>query len=628
MAERGDGQGEGSEEVGRKPEPMGVVTSQITPPTKPRTSTTDADGERARPRERGKEHVHEGSDKNHRKQGEADADDGGSFKSRRNRSHREKEKDREKDHSHRRKSRSRDRDRKHHHSSRKRRSRSREHGKERSPLPGKPGKHKGWREGEDKRTQDAQEKIERDTRTVFAFNMTTKADEWDLFNFFSSVGTVKDVQVIYDRSNPPKRKGMAYVEMNSKAEADAALALSGQTVRGYPVMVKHSEAEKNIAWEAQRAQKAAGLTEQSEQAQAFSALQHDGGPAKLKVHGLHPEIGDDDLRSVFEPFGSLLECYIIQSNDGSASGSGVVTFHQGPAAVAAITQLNGYVLANYTLQVKLHEQQVVPQTNQQNMQGPSGQPMAQMPLNDSSLQQQPQQQMMHQPPPPPPPPPQQSQQFIQGGTDPSQGGATNTAASMVDQQQLQQLVHHQQQNALQDRGRELFDDESQGFKLDSSSRVQLMQRYAGGQEVVKEAQQSANAAAPPTQHSLQAKQEAKRMAPDQLEVGKLGSGSPIPTECLLLKNMFDPSEETEEEWWLDIQEEVREEAQNKYGQVEHVWVDRESNGFVYLKFGTLDAAKSAYNDLSGRYFNARRIAVEYQFTKVYDEYFGLNKKRC
>jgi len=543
---------------------------------------------------------------------------------RRSRSHRHstKREDRDREerkHKHRRHSKSHERDREHvsgaskrqrhhhhhHHSSgshhRRRRSHSRSRSRDKdNTKPERPVKRGGPMPLEKERSQqDAQEKIERDTRTVFAYNMTTKADELDLFNFFSSVGTVKDVQMIYDRSSTPKRKGMAYVEMSTRAEAEAALALHGQLVRGFPAMVKHSEAEKNIAWEAQQAQKAAGLTEQSEQAQAFSVLQHGGGPAKLKVHGLHLEISGDDLRSVFEPFGKLLECSIVHGVDNKPSGSGVVTFQDGPAAVAAITQLNGHELAGHTLQVKLHEQQVM-QQNGTRSQVPSGVTGVDM---DSS---------------------QPQHQLLQG----DQAQPAVNGAGMIDQHHLQQVVQKQEQSALQngaDKGRELLDDESQGFKLDSSSRVQLMQRYAGGQEVVKQAQQGANATAPPSQQHLQPAQEAKALAPDRLEVGVLGSGSPIPTECVLLKNMFDPSEETEEKWWLDIQEEVQEEA-SKFGQVEHVWVDKDSNGFVYLKFGSVEGAKNAYDSLSGRYFSGRRIAVEYQFKAVYDDHFGLIKK--
>jgi RNA-binding protein 39 len=44
------------------------------------------------------------------------------------------------------------------------------------------------------------EELDRDVRTVFAYNVSTKADERDLFEFFSGAGTVLDVRIIYDLS--------------------------------------------------------------------------------------------------------------------------------------------------------------------------------------------------------------------------------------------------------------------------------------------------------------------------------------------------------------------------------------------------------------------------------------------
>lgn len=448
-------------------------------------------------------------------------------------------------HHHRRRSKSRSRRRKHHHHhhhhdhhKRRRKSRSKSRsgrGRERSRSRGKPmdrgppPKTKADREVEERKKE--LEKLERDTRTVFAYNMSTKAYEWDLFEFFSRAGTVQDVQIIYDRSTG-RSKGMAYVEMSTKAEAEAALGLSGQPIRGHPCMVKHSEAEKNIAWEAQQAQKAAGFTQDGENANAFSALQMGGGPAHLQVRGLHPGVSDTDLRAVFEPFGALEECSVERDDEGKSAGSARVSFKSGPAALAAITQLNGFNLAGQPLQVAL-----------------------------------------------------------------AQAGGTGQ--------------QEPSQQAPQKGGEGLFDDESAGLKMDSRSRYMLMQRLAGAEEAQK------SQPAPPQSTASQ------RDSPPDVEMqGRLGSGSPIPTECLLLKNMFDPEEETDPEWWLDIQEDVREEC-SKSGDVEHIWVDKDSKGFAYVKFDSVDSAQKAYKTLNGRYFNGRRISAEYQFSAVYKDFFEL-----
>lgn len=53
--------------------------------------------------------------------------------------------------------------------------------------------------------------LDRDTRTIFAYNLPLKATEKELFQFFSSAGKIADVRIIVDR-NTRKSKGFAYIE--------------------------------------------------------------------------------------------------------------------------------------------------------------------------------------------------------------------------------------------------------------------------------------------------------------------------------------------------------------------------------------------------------------------------------
>ena len=70
-----------------------------------------------------------------------------------------------------------------------------------------------------------------------------KADERDLFTFFSECGKVQDVRIIKDTQSR-KSKGIAYVEFEKQEQVVAALAKSGQTLCGFPIVVQASQAEK------------------------------------------------------------------------------------------------------------------------------------------------------------------------------------------------------------------------------------------------------------------------------------------------------------------------------------------------------------------------------------------------
>jgi len=109
-------------------------------------------------------------------------------------------------------------------------------------------------------------------------------------------------------------------------------------------------------------------------------------------------------------------------------------------------------------------------------------------------------------------------------------------------------------------------------------------------------------------------------SPLSYDQGVLGPASPRPTQCLLIKNMFDASEESDPNWAHDIEQDVTDEC-TKYGTVSHIHADPQSKGFVYLKFATLQSAVAAQKALHGRWFAGRQIVVEFQFLQIYNNHF-------
>lgn len=84
----------------------------------------------------------------------------------------------------------------------------------------------------------------RDDLTVLVQRIHPRADDFDIFEFFSQAGKVRDIRLIRDqRSN--KSKGVGYVEFTEPQSVLNALALNGIAFKGQPLLVQASMAEKN-----------------------------------------------------------------------------------------------------------------------------------------------------------------------------------------------------------------------------------------------------------------------------------------------------------------------------------------------------------------------------------------------
>lgn len=77
--------------------------------------------------------------------------------------------------------------------------------------------------------------LDRDTRTVFAYNLNLKADEKDIFEFFSRAGQVEDVRIIMDR-NTRRSKGFAYIEMATRVRCFGRLNLMHCMLHSRPAL--------------------------------------------------------------------------------------------------------------------------------------------------------------------------------------------------------------------------------------------------------------------------------------------------------------------------------------------------------------------------------------------------------
>ena len=179
--------------------------------------------------------------------------------------------------------------------------------------------------------EDELAQLDRTTRTVQVFNINHKAEERELFQFFHAAGAVADIKIIRDRVSG-RSKGFAYVEFEKKEAAIKAMTMSGQELMGQCVMVKSSEAEKNVAWRSQQAAKKAGKPVD---------LPASGG--RIVLRNVHPTLNEDLLKPIFEPFGPVFSVTVDRAKSEGGSLTGAVQFVNPEDASTAVKSLEGEI---------------------------------------------------------------------------------------------------------------------------------------------------------------------------------------------------------------------------------------------------------------------------------------------
>jgi len=153
-----------------------------------------------------------------------------------------------------------------------------------------------------------------------------------------------------------------------------------------------------------------------------------------------------------------------------------------------------------------------------------------------------------------------------------------------------------------------LDEDGGGLVLSAENRVRLMQKLQRGNEM------GPMAPAPQMPSSYQgggSRDHGVISAARDLSVPLIQ-----PSTCVVVKHMFDPKEEKDPDFHLDIKEDVEEECR-KYGKLKHIFIDKHSQGHVYLRFTNVDGAAKCVDNLNGRWFASRRISAEYVVEATY-----------
>ncbi|CAK7222740.1 Phosphatidylinositol-3-phosphatase SAC1 [Sporothrix bragantina] len=420
---------------------------------------------------------------------------------------------------------------------------------------------------------------ERDRRTVFVQQLAARLRTRELKEFFEKAGPVAEAQIVKDRVSN-RSKGVGYVEFKSEDTIPAALQLTGQKLLGIPVIVQVTEAEKN--------RQVRNTTDAPTNGNGAGVPFH-----RLYVGNIHFSITESDLRNVFEPFGELEFVQLQKDDTGRSRGYGFVQFRDSSQAREALEKMNGFDLAGRPIRVGLGNDKFTPESTAHLMQRFQG--------RDQNG----------------------------GGRDSDRrGGGSNVGSSTFDRAGARDNDKGSGAGALDD-------SDVAGVNFNNYSRDALMRKLARADDVAvstpSAAASATNGAAYGSNGGLHAsggdaaEQQRPILKPRTDTKPLIGVNVNLASRCVVLHNMFDPAEEDGDEWVRELEDDVRQEAEEKYGHVLHVALDVNSKGDIYLKFDKVQGGENAIKGLNGRYFGGRMITAAPVVDAVYSSLFSRTK---
>ncbi|KAI9051418.1 hypothetical protein LZ554_004464 [Drepanopeziza brunnea f. sp. 'monogermtubi'] len=290
---------------------------------------------------------------------------------------------------------------------------------------------------------------------------------------------------------------------------------------------------------------------------------------RLYVGNIHFSITESDLQNVFEPFGELEFVQLQKEEQGRSRGYGFVQFRDPSQAREALEKMNGFDLAGRPIRVGLGNDKFTPESTASLLQRFQGQ---------------------------------SHQQQFQGSAFSGAGGRGPQAANGANFDRA-----GGRDNEKSSGGASALDDtDVGGVNFNNYSRDALMRKLARTDEP-----------APATK----GRDERREVVKPKTEAKALPVNVNMASRCVVLKNMFDPAEEEGDSWEKELEDDVRAEAEEKYGHVVHISLDPNSQGDIYLKFDRVQGGENAIKGLNGRYFGGRMISATPVVDAVYSRSF-------
>ncbi|KAI9763652.1 MAG: hypothetical protein M1840_000366 [Geoglossum simile] len=297
---------------------------------------------------------------------------------------------------------------------------------------------------------------------------------------------------------------------------------------------------------------------------------------RLYVGNIHFSITESDLQNVFEPFGELEFVQLQKEEQGRSRGYGFVQFRDPNQAREALEKMNGFDLAGRPIRVGLGNDKFTPESTANLLQRFQGQ-NHQHNFQGSAF----------------------SGHGGRGAQAGGAGGAFDRAGG--------------RDNDKGAGGASALDDtDVAGVNFNNYSRDALMRKLARTDEPAPEANGN---------------DEKRKIIKPKTEMKPLPVNVNMASRCVVLKNMFDPTQEEGDNWVKELEDDVRAECEEKYGHVVHIALDPNSQGDIYLKFDRVQGGENAIKGLNGRFFGGRQISATPVVDAVYSSLFGRGRPK-
>lgn len=169
---------------------------------------------------------------------------------------------------------------------------------------------------------------------VYVGSISFELKEDTIRTAFLPFGQIKSINMSWD-SQTQKHKGFAFVEYELPEAAQLALdQMNGVMIGGRNIKVGRPS---NMP-------QAAPIIEQiTQEAKNFN---------RVYVASIHPDLAEEDIKTVFEAFGPIKSCKLaIGATNGKHKGYGFIEYEKEQAAVDAITSMNLFEIGGHFLRV-------------------------------------------------------------------------------------------------------------------------------------------------------------------------------------------------------------------------------------------------------------------------------------